>query len=394
MTDTPQIPSRKASDTEGARHSTDEGISCKTGQCLGAGGKGCCRLPKRSSLLKNLPAAFSSNQDKDIECARPFSGAPAEAISRPIRLALRMFMSTGTRRVTREELYALVWAKPMIRLAEEFGVSTTTLAQICARLDVPCPPRGHWIKKEFGKKLVTFELPPRTDDVLESAEIVAAPPRPAALQEAARSAAKAAERVAGVAVPDSMRSLHPRVMAWLAEHSEAQRRRREEARQHGRDSWYARVPVADLTERDQYRFRVTSAIFTALEKAGGGIEASPINGRVTFLIDGHKVDCSIAEKLVRSSRPRDEAHDWTAYPHWHSFGLTSSGFLRVTITHYSAGRQWIETDRKSMSDMLPGIVGGIMACGPILEQKQRERDEWHRQYREAEAIREAAERRK
>lgn len=303
-------------------------------------------------------------------------------------------MSTGIRRVTREELYALVWAKPMIRIAEEFGVSTTTLAQICARLDVPCPPRGHWIKKEFGKKLVSFELPPRTDDVPESAEIVAAAPRPAALQEAARSAAEATERVADVTVPDSMRNLHPRVMAWLAEHSEAQRRRREEARQHGRDSWYARVPVADLTERDQYRFRVTSAIFTALEKAGGGIEASPINGRVTFLIDGHRVDCSIAEKLVRSSRPRDEAHDWTAYPHWHSFGLTSSGFLRVTITHYSAGRQWIETDRKSMSDMLPGIVGGIMACGPILEQKQRERDEWHRQYREAEAIREAAERRR
>jgi hypothetical protein len=46
-----------------------------------------------------------------------------------------------------EELYRMVWDRPMIRLAEEFGITENGLAKICDRLDVPYPPRGHWAKK-------------------------------------------------------------------------------------------------------------------------------------------------------------------------------------------------------------------------------------------------------
>lgn len=43
------------------------------------------------------------------------------------------------RRVTREELYRMVWDKPMIRLAEKFGITGNGLAKVCDRLDVPYP---------------------------------------------------------------------------------------------------------------------------------------------------------------------------------------------------------------------------------------------------------------
>jgi len=46
------------------------------------------------------------------------------------------------RQVSREELYALVWKTPMSRLSADFGLSGNGLAKICARLDVPVPPRG------------------------------------------------------------------------------------------------------------------------------------------------------------------------------------------------------------------------------------------------------------
>ena len=54
-------------------------------------------------------------------------------------------------RVTREELHALVWQKPMIHLAEQFGISGNGLAKISDRLNVPYPPRGYWAKREAGK---------------------------------------------------------------------------------------------------------------------------------------------------------------------------------------------------------------------------------------------------
>ena len=50
-------------------------------------------------------------------------------------------MYANGRRVTRDELYALVWQKPTSRVAEEFGISGNGLAKICDRLDVPYPPR-------------------------------------------------------------------------------------------------------------------------------------------------------------------------------------------------------------------------------------------------------------
>ena len=83
------------------------------------------------------------------------------------------------RRVTREELYQMVWDKPMIRLAEEFGITGNGLAKVCDRLDVPYPPRGHWAKKEAGKPVVTLKLPPRRDGIPSATDIYPTPPKPA-----------------------------------------------------------------------------------------------------------------------------------------------------------------------------------------------------------------------
>ena len=50
--------------------------------------------------------------------------------------------------------------------------------------------------------------------------------------------------------------------------------------------------------------------------------------------------------MHRSSR--QEGTKWTAYPEFHQNELTSSGFLRVTITTYLRGgtKEWVETFTK------------------------------------------------
>jgi AcrR family transcriptional regulator len=45
---------------------------------------------------------------------------------------------------SRDELYKLVWARPLNALAAEFGISGNALAKICDRLLVPHPARGYW----------------------------------------------------------------------------------------------------------------------------------------------------------------------------------------------------------------------------------------------------------
>ena len=50
----------------------------------------------------------------------------------------------------REELYQKVWEKPMLKVAEEYGVSSVALGKTCRKLCVPVPGRGHWAKLAHG----------------------------------------------------------------------------------------------------------------------------------------------------------------------------------------------------------------------------------------------------
>ncbi|MGU1788041.1 hypothetical protein ACSERT_24985 [Pseudomonas aeruginosa] len=61
--------------------------------------------------------------------------------------------------VSREALYDEVWRHPMLRVAERYGVSSSFMARVCASMNVPRPPRGHWAKLEHGKPSPQVPLP-------------------------------------------------------------------------------------------------------------------------------------------------------------------------------------------------------------------------------------------
>src|SRR5438270_10187350 len=69
-------------------------------------------------------------------------------------------MSGKERVMTREELYRLVWSKPITELAKEFGMSDVGLAKVCKKLNVPKPYRGYWQLIEAGRKPRNPPLPP------------------------------------------------------------------------------------------------------------------------------------------------------------------------------------------------------------------------------------------
>jgi hypothetical protein len=71
-----------------------------------------------------------------------------------------------TARLSRQELYELVWDRPRTQLAEEFGLSDVALGKICRKFRVPTPPVGYWAKKAHGKPTATMPLP-EPDDTTE-----------------------------------------------------------------------------------------------------------------------------------------------------------------------------------------------------------------------------------
>lgn len=61
--------------------------------------------------------------------------------------------------LSREQLYELVWSKPMRHLVKDYGISDRAMAKLCARKQVPVPPRGYWAHKSSGQKVVQPPLP-------------------------------------------------------------------------------------------------------------------------------------------------------------------------------------------------------------------------------------------
>src|SRR5439155_1694061 len=61
---------------------------------------------------------------------------------------------------TRQQLYDLVWSKPVKTLTKQYHISDHALRKICANQQIPLPKAGHWEKLRYGKKVVIEPLPP------------------------------------------------------------------------------------------------------------------------------------------------------------------------------------------------------------------------------------------
>ena len=59
----------------------------------------------------------------------------------------------------REKLYKEVWASPVVKVAEQYGVSDVAIHKICKKLNVPTTPLGYWAKVNAGAKVPKTPLP-------------------------------------------------------------------------------------------------------------------------------------------------------------------------------------------------------------------------------------------
>lgn len=62
-------------------------------------------------------------------------------------------------KISRQELYNLVWAEPMITVCKRFGLTDNGLRKQCKSMDIPTPPVGYWSKLKHGKQTEIIPLP-------------------------------------------------------------------------------------------------------------------------------------------------------------------------------------------------------------------------------------------
>ena len=93
--------------------------------------------------------------------------------------------SPQTHTLSREQLFNLVWERPLRAVAAEFSMSANGLAKICDRLLVPYPARGYWRQAAAEQRLAKPALPPAPEG---DETVVVAPGRAASRRTRTRRA--------------------------------------------------------------------------------------------------------------------------------------------------------------------------------------------------------------
>jgi hypothetical protein len=216
------------------------------------------------------------------------------------------------KRLSRKELYELVWSEPLKILAPRFAISDVALKKACARAEVPTPGLGHWAKKAAGKSMSQVALPERPPGMDDEVVIGAGqgywhsgwseeellgplPPPPEFEEPIERVRERIAKTVGKVTVPREVRIWHPTVEKLLKE--DEQRRERQRASSF-LSSWDA---PRFATPFERRRLRVLNALILAAGMMNGKPSISEHEGRNIHFSFHQR---HIAIHLDRLKRPR------------------------------------------------------------------------------------------
>lgn len=235
------------------------------------------------------------------------------------------------KRLSRKELYALVWSEPMKTLSVRFGISDVALKKTCARSEIPTPDRGYWAKKEAGKSALQAllpERPPGMDDEVRvgggssywhwdwtEEELLAPLPPPPEFHEPIEAVREHVGKIIGkLTVPRDIRIWHSSIDRLLKE--DDKRRERQLATRFPM-SWDD--PLFD-SPFERRRLRILNTLFLAAARMNGKPTISGREARSIYLTFYRQ---HVGIRLDRSKRPNRD-RDATKPPAPNDTGLSLS----------------------------------------------------------------------
>ena len=115
---------------------------------------------------------------------------------------------SGSLVLSREDLYELVWSKPMADLAKDFGISDVGLAKRCRRLAIPVPGRGYWARIDAGQTPYKPKLPERKEQYRDrNALKVTVPVQPDADESSVAEAGDTTRPESGPTISDRIEAI-------------------------------------------------------------------------------------------------------------------------------------------------------------------------------------------
>lgn len=239
--------------------------------------------------------------------------------------------------LTRQQLYDLVWSRPMTAIAAEFGVASVAFAKNCSKLDVPRPGRGYWQRLASGLDPERPPLLPAAPGKRESIELTK--------HERLSTPALVAPEPPLVEVPERVRRLHP-VVKQMAELLSGDRNG-SMLTIPGHERSLLRVSAAAKPRA----LRILHALPTVFEERGHQCRLQKGYSKYTLdmLVGGAAVGLTLHErsKLVEST---GDAKTWRQHD------SIPSGRLALAVGGAHASFRWSDRKQRSLEDALGEVV--------------------------------------
>jgi hypothetical protein len=252
--------------------------------------------------------------------------------------------------ISRNELYKLVWSKPVVKIAKDFGISDVAVGKICKKLNIPKPGLGFWAKKEFGKKTKVTRLPKTKPGDPETYTIKGSMDANLNLTSELIEKQKAFEARDSnrITVKKALRNPHP-----LIEQTLKLKRAYNSASYREWNNLPPGLAMAVSKESFSRAIRIMDALIKALEKRGYTTTAkSGYDGYTAVIIDGEEIKFNIFEFSKKIPNPNKSER---LYPS--ETLLEPTGRLSLRIQNYFAGQRTISDGKtQKVEDCLSKFI--------------------------------------
>ena len=282
--------------------------------------------------------------------------------------------------VTREDLFAAVWERPLTKVAADYGISDVALKKICRKMEIPTPGLGYWRRLECGYTGAVPKLPPLSDDGVDS--VVIRPPAASSsveVMEGIPSEAEISDALARAPAVD----LHPLLVPV--------KRSLEAAKANDRGILIPRSDKAKFIRVTQGSLeRAIHTLDLVLKGMEGLGHAAQIDTEIDPQLRLHVADdefgLSIEEKLLATTRPATEAEK-RRYGSWHTEHYDYAPTGRLTLRLHGTflpGTRAAFSDRNTqqLADQIPKTLRGLVVAARSQTQKRLADEERARQWAE------------
>lgn len=278
----------------------------------------------------------------------------------------------------RELLYTEVWAQPMTKVSEKYGISDVAIAKICRRLRVPVPGRGYWARKAAGYTVKQTPLPPFKNPPVIPHRMHVQIPKPQ-IESTDPELIKIAEvESRAVSIPTVEHALITK-----------SRRALEKART---DEYKRTIPppsssCIDVKVSKECLHRahgILNAILFALEEEGLDVKVS--NESTSVEVFGQQISFGIEEDLI--IKEKREVKTYLGTRILNVYERSGKLVFRVWGSANGSRARWGDGKARKLEEILPKCFGGIFRNARALrieKEIQRQRDlEWERRWAEEE----------